>query len=79
MRGKFKKKTAKVVSVNLKKRFAYLEGMQTTKKEGTKVNLPFHPSVLQIKTLYSEDKQRLNNSTKNAKTTKGEKNAPNKA
>ena len=78
MRGKFKKKTAKVVSVNLKKRFVYLEGIQTTKKEGTKVNLPFHPSVLQIKTLYSDDKQRLNNSSKK-KSTKGEKNASNKA
>jgi large subunit ribosomal protein L24 len=77
MRGKFKKKTAKVTSVDIKKGFVYLEGMQRTKKEGTKVNIPFNASTLQIKSLNLEDKRRLSQvSTK--KPVKGEKNAPNK-
>ncbi len=82
MRGKFKKKTAKVVSVDTKKGYVYLEGIQRTKKEGTKVNIPFNSSTLQIKSLNLEDKRRLSSNTsetKKIKSTKGEKNAPNKA
>ncbi|MDO8563726.1 MAG: 50S ribosomal protein L24 [Nanoarchaeota archaeon] len=79
MRGKFKKKSAKVASVDLKKRFAYLEGIQRTKREGTKVNIPFHPSILQITSLNLEDKRRLSPNTTKKTITKGEKHAPNKA
>ena len=58
MRGSFKKKKAKVSSVNLKKTKIYLENIQRLKKDGTKVNVPFHASVLQIQILNLEDKQR---------------------
>lgn len=59
MRGSFKKKKAKISSINLKKTYVVLEGIQRTKKDGSKVNIPFHPSVLQIQSLNLDDKQRL--------------------
>ena len=59
MRGAFKKKNAKVNSVDLKDSRIALEGIQRTKKDGSKVNVFFHPSVLQIQTLNLDDKQRV--------------------
>lgn len=58
MRGAHKKKKAKVESVDVKKTRVTLEGVTRSKKDGTKVNLHFHPSVLQIQTLALEDKKR---------------------
>jgi large subunit ribosomal protein L24 len=68
MRGSFKKKKAKISSVNLKQGFAYLEGMQRTKKDGTKVNVPFSPSALLIQVLASDDKLRISSSKKDLKS-----------
>src|SRR3990172_367640 len=48
MRGAFKKKKAKLTSVDLKNTRVVLEGIQRTKKDGSKVNVFFHPSILQI-------------------------------
>jgi len=59
MRGSFKKKKAKVSSVDLKHTRVSLENIQRTRKDGTKVNVYFHPSVLQIQTLNLDDKKRL--------------------
>jgi large subunit ribosomal protein L24 len=59
MRGNLKKKKAKVSKINLRKCFVYLEGLQRTKKDGAKVNVSFHPSILQIQTLNTEDKKRI--------------------
>ena len=59
MRGAFKKKKAKLTSVDLKKTRVTLEGIQRTKKDGSKVNVFFHPSVLQIQVLNLDDKQRV--------------------
>ena len=59
MRGSSYKKKAKVVSINLKRSRVALEGLQKTKKDGSKVNIFFHPSVLQIQSLFLDDKQRL--------------------
>lgn len=59
MRGAFQKKKAKVASVDLKNSRVALEGIQRTKKEGSKVNVFFHPSVVQIQTLNIEDKNRV--------------------
>ena len=71
MRGKFKKKKAKITEVNLKRTKVALENIQRAKKDGTKVNVFFHPSSLQIQTLNLDDKKRLKNKEK--------KNAPNKS
>jgi ribosomal protein uL24 len=59
MRGFFKKKKAKVVTVDLKNSLVSLEGLQKTKKDGSKVNVYFHPSNLQIVTLELADKDRI--------------------
>jgi large subunit ribosomal protein L24 len=57
MRGSFTDKKAKVSSIDLTRTRVSLEGIQRSKRDGTKVNLKFHPSVLMITTLF-EDKQR---------------------
>ncbi len=59
MRGKFAKKTAKVNSVNLTKSRLVLEGIQATKRDGTKVSFPINASNVMIKTLDLEDKKRI--------------------
>ncbi|MEK6928046.1 MAG: 50S ribosomal protein L24 [Nanoarchaeota archaeon] len=81
MRGAFKKKQAKVLSTDRLFNKIILEGIQRSKKDGTKVNVPLDPRVLQIITLNLEDKQRLavlnrkSTSQQTSKTTQGVKNA----
>lgn len=77
MRGAFKKKKAKVVFVNLKRTKISLENIQRAKKDGTKVNVWFHPSALQIQTLNLDDKKRM--SALEKKETKEKKHASNKS
>lgn len=57
MRGSMKKKTGKITSVNMKTSKVYIENMVTTKKDGTKVLVPFHPSNLQIISLADDGKR----------------------
>lgn len=80
MRGSFKKKKAKVSAVNTKRTRIVLENIQRSKKDGTKVNVYFHPSVLQITTLNLDDKNRIQ-VIERARKNKTEKknNAPNKS
>jgi large subunit ribosomal protein L24 len=59
MRGKFKGKKGKVAKVNMKKLKASIEGIQIARKDGTKVNVYFQPSKMQIQALNTEDKERL--------------------
>jgi len=59
MRGSFKKKTAKITHVNLKRTRVTLEGINRTKKDGSKINVYLHPSVLMIQNLDATDKERL--------------------
>ena len=59
MRGSFRKKKAKITSIELKDSRVILEGIQRSKKDGTKVNVYFHPSKLQIQSLNLDDKKRL--------------------
>ncbi len=73
MNGEYKKKTGKVSEVNLMKMKVAIEGIQITKKEGSKVNIYFHPSNLMITELYMDDKKR-NNSLKREKEQKKEEN-----
>ena len=58
MRGEFKNKTGKIASVDLKRLRVSIEAIQKTKKDGTKVNVWFNPSNLQIKELNLDDKKR---------------------
>jgi len=57
-RGKFRKKTGKIILVNARKMRVDIEGMQIKKQDGSKVNVKFNPSVLQITELNSEDRKR---------------------
>lgn len=87
MRGSFKKRKAKVISIDLKNTRVALEGIQRSKKDGTKVNVYFHPSNLTIQSLNTDDKRRLQKDVKPAekkvekteKKTKENKNASNKS
>lgn len=73
MRGEFKKKTGKVASVDLKRTRIVIEGIQRKKKDGTKVNVYFNPSNMQILEI-KEDKYRL--AKKNQSKSEEEENKP---
>lgn len=83
MRGKFRKKTGKIITVYTKKMKVEVENMQIKKQDGSKANVRFNPSFLQITELNVEDKKRnkiligQENKPKNKTVDKGEeKNAP---
>nr|AJS11598.1 50S ribosomal protein L24P [uncultured archaeon] len=59
MKGKFKKKTGKIITVNEKRLKVEIEGLQIKKQDGSKVNVRFNPSILQITELNIEDKKRI--------------------
>jgi len=77
MRGSFKKKKAKVAAVQLKRIRVSLENIQRTKKDGTKVNVYFTPSSLQIQTLNLDDKARTQVLGRKSQPKTEEKNVPN--
>jgi len=58
MKGSFRGKTGKVNRVDLKKGKVTIEGIQRQKKDGTKVEVYFNPSNLQIQELNLSDKKR---------------------
>ena len=60
MNGQFKNKTGKIILINSKKFKVYVEGVQRSKRDGTKVNVPIDPSNVQIIAISLDDKQRLN-------------------
>ncbi len=59
MRGKFKGKKGKILSVDTKRKKIVIEGIQRSKRDGTKVAVKFVPSNLQIQELNLEDKKRI--------------------
>lgn len=77
MRGKFKGKRGKVSEVKIKSTKIYIEGIQTTKQDKSKVNVPLRPSNIQITELNLKDKKRLK-SGKETQEDKGEKNVSKK-
>ena len=58
IRGKFRKKQGKVLSIKIKNFKVYVEGIQAKKIDGSKVDIPIHPSNLQIIELNLEDRKR---------------------
>ncbi len=58
LRGKFKGQVGKIDKVDVKKEKVYVENMAITKKDGTKVFVPIHPSNLLISELSLDDKMR---------------------
>jgi len=60
MKGTFKGKEGKVAIVDTKKMKVFVEGIQKSRKEGTKVNVLLEPSNLMITALNLDDKKRSN-------------------
>lgn len=58
MRGTFKGKEGKIALIDTKRMKVLVEGIQKSRKEGTKVNIKFHPSKLMITSLNLDDKKR---------------------
>ncbi len=67
MRGKYKGNAGKVTLVDIKKSKVYIENVQTTKMDGSKVEVPLRPSNLQITELYEEDTRRFGKKTETPK------------
>ena len=80
MRGEFKKSIGKIETINRKKLRLTIEGINRTKKDGTKINVWFDASKIQIQELNLEDKKRKKSIEKQEnKNKQGEKqNAPKK-
>ena len=72
MRGKFKGKEGKVTKIMTKLSKIYIEGIQTTKQDGSKVNVPLRASNLQIIELNLDDKQRFGKTKTKTETPKKE-------
>ena len=58
MRGKFARKQGKVTEIKTKLGKIYIENLQTKKQDGSKVNVPFRASNIQIIELKLDDKKR---------------------
>jgi len=58
-RGKFRDKIAKVNRVNISKQLVYLDGIDYTKKDGSKLPIGLHPSNLTIVELTLDDRERM--------------------
>ena len=67
MIGKFKGKSGKIISLNTLKLKVQIDGLQRSKVDGTKVNVPFEPSNLLITSLDLEDRKRMGAITKQRK------------
>jgi large subunit ribosomal protein L24 len=78
LRGKYKKKSGKVIDVYTKRSFITIEGLQSKKQDGSKVNFKFRPSNLQIIELNLEDKKRIKKMNNSKKTEKEESKNPTK-
>jgi len=59
MRGKYAKKKGKIASVDLKRSRITIENINRTKNDGTKVNVFFDASNLQIQEFNLDDKKRV--------------------
>jgi len=69
--GKFKGKTGKIITINLKTSKIIVENIQVKKQDGSKANIKLHPSNLQIIEL-AERKLKEKNENKKTETIKKE-------
>lgn len=72
MKGKFKGKSGKIAKVWLKISKVTINGIQTTKQDGSKVNVKMRPSNLQIIALNMEGSKRLKGEIKEIKKLKSD-------
>jgi len=73
MVGAFTDKTGKISGVDLMKMKVTIEGLQITKRDGSKANVPFNASNLMITELALDDKKRLESINRNQTKQVGEK------
>lgn len=59
MRGEFRAKIGKISDIDLRKTRITIEGIQKQKKDGTKINVYFQPSKVQIVELIEGKKRNL--------------------
>ncbi|MBU3913466.1 MAG: 50S ribosomal protein L24 [Nanoarchaeota archaeon] len=79
MRGKLAGKSGKIASVDFKKQRVTVEGLQNQKKDGTKINVYFHPSKVQITELTDARGQKKEKKPEETKEkTENKENAQNK-
>lgn len=69
-KGEFKKKKGKISKIDIYNLKVYIEGIQKSKRDGTKVDVPLQPSNLQIIELNLEDKKRIKALERKAKKEK---------
>ena len=58
LRGQYKKRSGKVSTVDKLRAVVFVEGIELTKRDGSKILLPLQPSNLQITDLNVEDRKR---------------------
>jgi large subunit ribosomal protein L24 len=58
LRGKFKKKTGKIEKIDLKESKIFIEGIHSTKRDGTKNLIPIQPSNIILTEILLDDKKR---------------------
>ena len=73
MRGKFQGKSGKIKTVDTKKIRVTIDKLQNQKKDGTKIEVYFHPSNLQITQLNATDKMRMKTKAKTEEAKKENK------
>ena len=73
LRGKHKGKTGKINKIKIKLLKVYIDGIQTKKLDGSKVNIPIRASNLQIIELNTEDKKRFKQKKELIKSKKQDK------
>lgn len=79
MRGTFAKKKGKILDANVKTSKVTVEGINRKKADGTKLNVYFDTSNLQIVALKLDDSRRIAKSnTSESKKSEEKTNAPNK-
>ena len=76
-RGTFAKQKGKVLKVDVKRLKVTIEGVTRKKSDGTKINVYFDPSKLQIVALKLDDSRRLNKEVSGSKKSEEKNNAPN--
>ena len=70
IRGQYKKKSGKVNKVNHRRLVVYIEGIDRTRKDGTKAFIPLRPSNLIVTELDLTDKKRKAKIERNLKEAK---------
>ncbi len=74
IRGSFAKKKGKVLEIDLRRTRVTIEGINRSKKDGTKVNVHFNPSNLVIQSVKTDDKKRLKRVVSDSKKTESKTN-----